>query len=66
MKRKLWIILALAVLIAALGVGVSMAEAGLGFVTQPTVGAFDPEELTYPVTWSCGHKERIWSISAYW
>ena len=51
MKRKLWIVLALAVLAAGLWCGTALASAGLGFVTQPTIGPMDTEELTIPVTW---------------
>ena len=51
MKRKLWIVLVLAVLAAGLWCGTALASAGLGFVTQPTIGPMDTEELTIPVTW---------------
>ena len=56
MKRKLWIILAMAVLFAALGAGAALAAGELTFTQEPSVGQMDVENLTYPVSWTTGFK----------
>ncbi len=49
MKRKLWILLALAALIAALGCGTALAEEK--FITQPTVTGPIDEFFKREISW---------------
>ena len=49
MKRKLWILLALAAL-SALIAGAALAD-GHRFVTQPQGGSIDPDTLSFTVSW---------------
>ena len=51
MKRKLWIILALAALLALLCCGAAPADEGLTFTLQPAAGTLNTEYRQYPVHW---------------
>ena len=51
MKRKLWIILALAALLALLCCGAAPADEGLTFTLQPAAGTLNTENRQYPVHW---------------
>ncbi len=56
MKRKLWIIPVLVLLLAALWCAAAQAEDALSFVQQPTVGELDTDTLYYRVDWELGFK----------
>ena len=55
MKRRIWIILALAVLLAAVGCASSLADGTHSFVTQPT-SEFDGTYRTFRISWQTSFK----------